>query len=53
MRAIIKRLKKFKLFLNLKKYKFLILKIKFLKFLISKKSIYINPRKINFIATWL
>ena len=52
MRAVIKRLREFKLFLNLKKYKFLVLKIKFLKFLISKESIRINPRKIDSIAMW-
>jgi len=44
---MLKRLRKYSLYVNLKKCKFNITKIKFLNFIISSKDIQINLKKIK------
>jgi len=46
---MLKRLRKYLLYINLKKYKFNITKIKFLNFIIFLKEVQINLEKIKLI----
>ena len=43
LELIIKRLRRAKLYANLKKYKFFKLEVEYLSFLVNKTSIYIDP----------
>ncbi len=53
VKQILKRLRKFKLYASLKKCKFFITKVNFLKFIIFTKSVLMNSSKVNIIKTWL
>ncbi len=52
MKQILKRLRKFKLYVNLKKCKFFITKVNFLKFVIFIKDVLMNSSRIDIIKTW-
>ncbi len=52
MKQILKRLRKFKLYASLKKCKFFIIKVNFLKFVIFTESVLMNSSKVNIIKTW-
>jgi len=52
MKQIFKRLRKFKLYVNLKKCKFFITKVNFLKFVIFIKDVLMNSSRIDIIKTW-
>ncbi len=51
MKQILKRLRKFKLYASLKKCKFFIIKVNFLKFVIFTESVLMNSSKVNIIKT--
>ena len=53
VKQILKKLRKFKLYVSLKKYAFFITKVNFLKFIIFTESILMNLSRINIIKTWL
>ena len=38
------------LYINLKKYKFLVIEVKYLKLIITTKGIYIDPKKVYIIT---
>ncbi|OCK89484.1 uncharacterized protein K441DRAFT_583922, partial [Cenococcum geophilum 1.58] len=44
------RLRDVGLYINLKKYKFLVIEVKYLKLIITIKSVYIDPKKIYIIT---
>ncbi len=52
VKQILKRLRKFKLYASLKKCKFFITKVNFLKFIIFIKNILMNLSRIDIIKTW-
>ena len=49
---MLKRLRQFQLFINLKKYQFQTNKIEFLKFIIIIDDIAINSKRIKIIKVW-
>ncbi len=51
VKQILKKLRKFKLYVSLKKYAFFITKVNFLKFIIFTESILMNLSRINIIKT--
>ncbi len=51
MKQILERLRKFKLYASLKKCKFFIIKVNFLKFIIFTESVLMNSSKVNIIKT--
>jgi len=53
MKQILKKLRKFKLYVSLKKCEFFITKVNFLKFVIFIESVLINLSRIDIIKTWL
>jgi len=53
VKQILERLRKFKLYASLKKCKFFIIKVNFLKFVIFTKNISMNSSRVNIIKTWL
>ncbi len=52
VKQILKKLRKFKLYANLKKCEFFITKVNFLKFVIFTESVLMNLSRINIIKTW-
>jgi len=52
LKQILERLRKFKLYVSLKKCEFFIIKINFLKFIIFTESVSINSSRIDIIKTW-
>jgi len=52
MKQILERLRKFKLYVSLKKCKFFITKVNFLEFVVFTKNISMNLSRINIIKTW-
>ena len=52
MRKVLERLRRFKLFINLKKCEFFIKEVEFLGFIISTKGVTIDSRRIDTIRTW-
>ncbi len=52
VKQILKRLRKFKLYVNLKKCAFFITKVNFLEFVIFTESVSMNLSRINIIKTW-
>ena len=52
MKQILKRLRKFKLYVSLKKCEFFIIKVNFLEFIIFTESISMNSSRIDIIKTW-
>ncbi len=53
IKQILKRLRKFKLYVSLKKCAFFITKVNFLKFIIFTENVLMNLSKVNIIKTWL
>jgi len=53
VKQILERLRKFKLYASLKKCKFFIIKVNFLKFVIFIESILMNSSRVDIIETWL
>ena len=53
IKQILKRLRKFKLYVSLKKCEFFITKVNFLKFIIFTENVLMNLSKVNIIKTWL
>ncbi len=52
MKQILERLRKFKLYVSLKKCEFFIIKVNFLRFVIFTESVSMNLSKVNIIKTW-
>ena len=52
MRKVLERLRRFRLFINLKKYEFFIKEVEFLGFIVSTKGVTIDLRRIDTIRTW-
>ncbi len=52
MKQILERLRKFKLYVSLKKYEFFITKVNFLEFVIFTESVSMNSSRIDIIKTW-
>ena len=50
---MLKHLKEFRFFLKFKKYKFMTIKVEFLKFIMSSKGVFINICKIKTVTEWL
>ncbi|OCK92537.1 uncharacterized protein K441DRAFT_570493, partial [Cenococcum geophilum 1.58] len=44
------RLRDVELYINLKKYKFLVIKVKYLKLIITIKGVHIDPKKVRIIT---
>ncbi len=53
MKQILEKLRKFKLYISLKKCEFFITKVNFLKFVIFTENISMNLSKVDIIKTWL
>jgi len=51
MKQILERLRKFKLYVSLKKCEFFIIKVNFLRFVIFTESVSMNLSKVNIIKT--
>ena len=49
MRFVLKRFKQYQLYINLKKYEFVITKIDFLNFIVFNENIQMNAKKIRII----
>ena len=52
IRLIFERLKQYQLYINLKKYEFVITKIEFLNFIVFIKNVQMNSKKIRIIQKW-
>ena len=52
VRKVLERLRRFRLFANLKKCKFFTKEVEFLGFIISTKGVTMDPRRIDTIRTW-
>ena len=53
VRKVLEHLKEFRLFLKLKKYKFMTTEVEFLKFIMSSKGIFINIYRVKTVTEWL
>ena len=53
VRKVLIWLQKFKLFINIKKCKFMTIEVEFLEFIMNTENIFINLRRITMINEWL
>ena len=53
MKQILKKLRKFKLYISLKKCEFFIIKVNFLEFVVFTESVSMNLNRVDIIKTWL
>ena len=53
VRIVLKRLRKYRIYCNLKKCKFLTTEVEFLRFMISTKGVFMDPTWVNTITKWL
>ncbi len=52
MKQILKKLRKFKLYISLKKCEFFIIKVNFLEFIVFTKNVSMNLSRVDIIKTW-